>query len=222
MGEGQLIVRASEVSNLVVLPRATKDRGVILAETTKTWLKTKASEQFYGFKSFQGNKYTEKGNICESNAIQMLSEYHHFNSDEYKKNTERKTKDNFTGECDIFYDNSIIDTKCSWDLTTFPAFKEDADKLVKKSGYDWQQKCYLWLWGAERAYVAFCMVDTPDDLLTSWDNWELHKVEHIAPEKRITLSSEIVLTDEDIALFESQYILANKYYQELLIELNNK
>lgn len=221
-----LIVRASEASNLMVLPRSNKDKGVVLSETTKSWLKTKAIEEFYQIRSFKGNQYTEKGNLMEDKAIEMLSMLHHFNLNEYKKNEKRVTKNGFTGECDIIYDNTIIDIKCPWDLTTFPHFKEDADKGVKKSGYDWQVKVYCYLYGCEKGYVAYCMMSTPTDedsgLLKPWDDWDLHLVDHIEPSKRVTMSSEIILTAEDVELMESQYKLAEVYYNELIEELKNK
>lgn len=218
--ENRLLVRASEASNLMTLPRS--KRGEELSETTKTWLKTKAKESFYGYTTFQGNKYTQKGIECEPKAIELLSELHYFNKDEYKKNTERKVKGGFSGECDIIYENEIIDIKCPWSLDTFPAFKEDANKAMKKSGYDWQQKVYCYLWEVETAHIAYVMMSTPGDLVKEWDDSDLHNVEHIEISKRVTMSDMIELTDEDVELMESQYQLANEYYNELLTEIENK
>ena len=215
----ELIVRASEVKNLMVLPRLKKE---LLSETTKTWLKTKAKEQFYGYKSFKGNKYTQKGIMCENEATELLSEYLYLNPTKLTQNKERVTHKGFSGECDVIDDDLIIDTKCPWSIDTFPAFTEDADKEMKKAGYDWQQKVYLRLFQKERAQIAYVLVNTPDELLTDWDDRELHNFNNLTVGQSITLSSEIVLTDKDIELMDSQYALANKYYKQLMEELQNK
>lgn len=110
------------------------------------------------------NKYVEKGISQEEDAITL---YSLFKGKMYRKNTERLTNDFITGEMDFFEGESVskadvtIDTKCSWDLWTFP------HKFSKLSGdYFDQGQGYMDLTGAKKHIVAFCLVNTPANLIT--------------------------------------------------------
>src|SRR3546814_17941345 len=70
---------------------------------------------------------------------------------DHKKNTERRTNDWITGECDIFDGRTIKDIKSAWSLATFPKTPASAHD----SGYEWQGRAYMWLWGAEEFELAF-------------------------------------------------------------------
>ena len=65
------------------------------------------------------------------------------------------------------------------------------------------------------------MTSTPDDLLSSWDNKEIHKVDHIAPELRMT-GAKIKRDPEIEKEMVVQYELANTYFKDCLAELENK
>ena len=146
---------------------------------------------------------------------------------DYKKNTERRRAqhvdgfDWLTGECDIFTGEIIRDIKSAWDIETFPVFKEDAESKIKSAGYEWQMRGYMILWDAPKAIIDYCLVDTPPELLSDYDNWELHEVEHIAPEKRIT-SIEFNRSESIEAEIMERYNAANKFYKESINELKNK
>lgn len=196
-----------------------------LSETTRTWIKGIAKRNFYGYKVEIGSKYFDKGHAVEDTSIELLNIVEFTG---YEKNTERRTAthpDGFawlTGECDIYTpEGEIRDIKSSWDIETFPAFKEDAEKKLKDSGYNWQMRGYMILWNAPRATVDFCLVDTPPELLSDYDNWELHEVDHIDPVKRITsVSIERDETIEDEIL--ERYKWANHFYHECMNELKSK
>ena len=196
---------------------------LLLSDTCRTWLKEKAAEHVYGYKIQIENKYLSKGIMVEDDSIELLNSV--FFTD-YQKNTERKNAtvngvEWLTGECDIDTGEEIRDVKSSWSLETFPKFKEDAEKKVKASGYDWQMRGYMLLWDHRQAVVDFCLVDTPPELLSDYDDWDLHEVDHIEPSKRITS----VLVERDLDL-ESEmierYTFANRFYKECIVELINK
>jgi hypothetical protein len=142
-----------------------------LSTTAKTWIKETAKETFYGYEKQIENKYMDKGHQNEETAIKMLADLVADIVD--KKN------------------GVIIDIKNAWDISTFPAFKEDVNKKVKEAGYDWQQKGYLILWKLQKAFVCYCITDTPAELVPDWEDIALHQVEQHDPNKRVSWSDEI-------------------------------
>lgn len=43
----------------------------------------------------------------------------------------------------------------------------------------------MWLWGVDEFEVAYCLVNTPDELI-GYEQPDIHFVDHITPELRIT------------------------------------
>ncbi len=215
MKERNLIVRCSALSKLM-----TKGRGKSspLGETTKSFVMEKAKEDFYGIRPNFSNKFTEKGLRNEDLGIEMVNQARFM---DFKKNEERISTSWLTGECDINAEDSIIDIKCSWSFDTFPAFQEEADKSVKKSGYDWQLRGYMMLYNKPFGEVVYCLTTTPPDLLTAYDNTDLHDVEHIDISKRMT-SVRVERDEVKESEILMQYKIANEYYKECMAELENK
>ena len=210
-----LIVRCSELYKLMTKSRSKTDP---LSETTKAYLMEKAKESHYGIRPELTNKYLEKGINNEDKAIQMLNDVRFM---DWRKNGERITTSWLTGECDINGDDRIIDIKNSWSFETFPCFEEEAQKAVKKSGYDWQLRGYMLLYNKNKGEVCYCLTQTPTELLTPWDDIKLHNVDHIDPSDRIT--SVIIERDKEIEKeIKKQYEVANAYFKERLAELQNK
>ena len=210
-----LVVRCSSLSKLM-----TKGRGKAspLGETTKSFVMEKAKEDFYGIRPNFSNKYTEKGIANEDLGIEMVNQARFM---DFKKNEERVTTEWLTGECDINAGDLIIDIKCSWSFDTFPAFQEEADKAVKKSGYDWQLRGYMMLYNKPMGEVVYCLTTTPASLLSPFDDLDLHDVEHIDIEKRMTCV-KVERDDEKEEEIRQQYLVANEYYKECIKELENK
>lgn len=192
-----------------------------LSTTAKTFIKDQAKELFYGYHKGLDNKYLEKGHKNEDEAIELLNQV---TGKSYVKNEERKTLTWLTGEWDIddAEDELIIDIKNAWDLSTFPAFKEDVNKKVKEAGYDWQQKGYCILKKYKKAKICYTITETPAELIPDWEDVTLHQVNHIAPSKRVSFSDLIELTDQDVKDIKSAYKAANVYYKECLTELRAK
>lgn len=146
-----------------------------LSEGAKTYLRNEVRRMFFGYKETFSSKPTEKGLRCEDQSIELFNNV--FFTD-FIKNTERKFNEWLTGECDFVG----TDIKSSWSLATFPAFIQDAHD----SGYEWQARGYMMLWNTDCWDIAYCMVDTPDELI-GFEPLEIHKVSQIPENRRITV-----------------------------------
>ncbi len=215
MKSKNLIVRCSALSKIMTKSRS---KNSPLSETAKSFVMEKAKEDFYGIRANISNKFTEKGIKNEEVGIEMVNQARFM---DFRKNEERITTEWLTGECDINTGDKIIDIKCSWSFETFPAFQEEADKSVKKSGYDWQMRGYMMLYNKPVAEVIYCLTTTPAELLSPWDNLDLHDVEHINIQNRMT---SVTVERDEVKESEilTQYSIANEYYKECMAELENK
>lgn len=155
-----------------------KAKTEVLSTGAKTAIEKIAKQFVYGYDEIVTSKYMEKGMMVEDAAIALYNDV--FFTD-HRKNTERKTNDWITGECDIFTPGKIIDIKSSWSLQTFPA---TAAAGIDKA-YEWQGRAYMWLWDVDEFEVAYCLVNTPEELI-GYEQPEIHFVDHITPELRIT------------------------------------
>ena len=173
-------IRASSLGKIMSEPTAKAAKeGEILSAGAKTFCYEAAKEFAYSYRKMIYSKPMEKGTQCEDQSIELLNNV--FFTD-YQKNTERKNTDYLTGECDIFTGDEIIDIKTSWDLSTFPATSDQAHD----SGYEWQLRAYMHLWDCDHAKLAFCLIDTPDELI-NFEQQDLHFVSHIPSEMRVTV-----------------------------------
>jgi hypothetical protein len=163
-----------------------------LSAGAKTMIESLVRQEVYGYTDEFSSKYTEKGKKVENDSIELYNRRFLTN---YVKNTERRFNDYIQGECDICAPKKIVDIKSSWSLKTFPATAEEAHD----PGYEWQVRGYMWLWDREEAEVAFCMVDTPEDLI-GHENRHLHKferrhlIEHEDGIKREQLATQLRIT----------------------------
>ena len=210
----ELTVRASECAKMMTNSRS---KSQPLSETTLTWLKEKAIETVLGYRKDISNKYMEKGTTVEDESIQLLNSVLFTN---YEKHTARINIEGFTGECDILTNDHIRDVKSSWSIDTFPFFVDDAEKAVKKSGYDWQVRTYMMLYGVDKAFIDYCLVDTPEDLI-GWENEELHKVSHIEVTKRVT-TVEIDRDEAKEKEILDRYKLCNEHFKNYVEYLQKK
>lgn len=151
-----------------------------LSKTCQSYIKQLVKEDLFNYKSEISTKPMDKGITMEKESIELYNEvYTKF----YVKNETRLTNDFITGECDIDGKDVIIDIKSSWSLETFPAAPSDIDS----KSYEWQLRGYMWLYGKPKAVLAYCMVSTPLDLLSDWDNSKIHIVDEIDPVLRVTV-----------------------------------
>ena len=191
-----------------------RSKSELLSETTKTYIRGVAKQDFYGYNVELNNKYINKGIMQENDSIALLNTVNFTN---YSKNTERLTNEWLTGEADIVLDDRIIDIKTSWSLETFPATLEEA---INKD-YEWQLRAYMMLYDKNYASLVYCMVTTHPSLLNEWENLSLHQVDHIDASKRITtLSFERDLELEEEIKVRLHY--CTEYYVKYINQLNNK
>lgn len=167
--------RASALADIMTEP---KSKNEVLSVGAKTAIEKLAKQIVYGYDEEVSSKAMEKGMLVEQQAIDLYNEVFFTN---YVKNTERKTNDWITGECDIVTPNRIIDIKSSWSLATFPATSARGEDKT----YEWQGRAYMWLWDVDQFEVAYCLVNTPDELI-GYEQQDLHYVDHITPELRVT------------------------------------
>ena len=165
----------SSIGKIMTEPMSKKEA---LSVGAKTYWKEIAREIAYGFRGDLDNKYLRKGIQCEDDSIALLNQVH-FKS--YQKHIGRVETDLLSGECDILTPNYIRDVKTSWSLETFPVLVEDAEDKI----YEWQGRAYMHLYDRPEFRLDFCMVTTPEEL-RKYESPDIHEVDHIPPELRVT------------------------------------
>ena len=204
-----LKIRASSLGLIMTEPKLKTET---LSVGAKTYIKKLAKEFVYGYTEQVSSKYTDKGIQVEDESISL---YNRVFLTDYAKNTERKTNDWLTGECDIFTGSKIIDIKSSWSLGTFPCFKEDATDKT----YEWQLRGYMMLWDCNEAELAYCMVNTPDELIR-YEQIDMHIVNGIDEALRVTVNKfERDLELENLIKVKCE--AAQTYFNQLLDQLAN-
>ena len=204
--------RASQLGKLMTSSRT---KGEALSQTAKSYIIQKAKEDFFDYKVELTNKYLMKGIHQEQDSIDLLNAVR-FES--YKKNEKREENEWLTGSCDIITDELIIDVKTSWSLETFPATNYELKDL---SEYEWQGRAYMWLYDMPTFELCYVMVSTADDILSDYDSYAIHKVDHIDPAKRIT--SITFERDKELEIqMAVRLIEATQFYKEVLTQLQEK
>jgi len=205
-----LIFRASSLGDIMTDAKA---KGETLSAGAKTAIKKMAREAVYGFDSVVTSKYMTKGIEVEDRSIELLNSVLFR---DFKKNTERKTNEWVTGECDIYTPEIIYDIKSSWSLETFPVISEDGED----KGYEWQARAYMWLWDVPEYAVAYCLVNTPENLI-GYENPRIHQVEHINPELRVTLVRYTRDKEKEAKIVE-KVEAARAYYAQVIEQIGNE
>lgn len=153
-----------------------------LSQTAKTYVEGLVEQEVLGYEKDFYSKETQKGNLCEPEAIELYSQ---FLFEDFKKNTISRRNKYIKGTCDIDFSehSTIIDTKCPWTKETFPALPEHGENI----DYEWQMRGYMMLYKRDFTQVVYCLITTPFTLLTIYDNEDLHYMEDLPIEQRITV-----------------------------------
>jgi hypothetical protein len=156
----ETLIHCSSLSKLTTEPRnkGDKDAGN-LSETAKTHLIEVYALAMYNFKKDISNKYTEKGNTCEPEGLELASEHTGLS---LEKNEETFFNEYFVGTPDaIVYDKKLIfDNKCAWDWVTLLS---NIDGELDNT-YFCQMQGYLDLLGFDTGYIAYTLIDTPESI----------------------------------------------------------
>ena len=195
-----------------------RSKAAVISDTAKSAIRDIVKEDLYGFRSFTGNQYTQKGNLLEDLAIEMSGKMRFRN---YQKHVGRVQNELITGECDVLdlERKLIIDTKVTWDIGTHPFFADEAMEKVKKAGYDVQMQAYMWLYDCEVANIDFWLFPCPPELLNGWDDIDqlVHLVEKIDIRERKTT----VIIERDEAIIQKikdKIPHCQEYYAKLFAE----
>jgi predicted phage-related endonuclease len=205
-----------------------RSKSEVLSKTCKSYLQELAIEEMYGIKKEFSSRYTDKGIEVERNSIdliQLVSDYGFM-----YKNEEHFENDFLTGTPDVNTDNILLDVKSSYDATTFPWFEEE----IPNKDYYYQLQGYMALTGKRKSVLAYCLVNTPFQIVEDevrrahWkehlidENEELradvearHNFDHIPPEKRIK-TFEVRYDKEVIKAIYERIKECRKYYETLI------
>lgn len=126
-----------------------------LGATMITHLKKWYAEEKSGVREEIRSKYFDKGNMCEADAIDITAERLGFGI--LEKNQVHFSDAHFQGTPDVYTDELVIDTKCSWDYSTFL----DAVTSPINKDYEAQLQVYMHLLGLKKAKLVYVMLDTP-------------------------------------------------------------
>lgn len=181
------MIRASSLGDLMSYPE--KDK---LPEGAITKLDKMISQKTINWPNQEDSFLSlEKGKACEHESIEL---YNELNDTFYLKNVERVTVGYLTGECDIIDHDSglVIDIKTSYSKATHPVM------LRLSKLYEWQLRAYMYLYNVDNAELAYCLVNTPMDLIDKRDKHEWHIVDDVPMHLRLrTLRIERDATKEE-------------------------
>ncbi len=203
--------RCSSIGKLMTEPRSKSDGP--LSVGAKTYIREIAAQEIFGVDFVVSSKAMEKGIEVEEDSIQLLNRVRGLS---LTKNTERKFNDFIAGECDLFDDQHKRghDVKSSWSIATFPICIDDC----KDSLYEWQMRGYMALWDAEEWEVNYCLVDTPDRLI-SFEPLQLHFVSNIPEHMRVTTWTVKRDMEKEAAIFE-KVKHAREYFKSVIQEFD--
>lgn len=123
------------------------------------------TEETTGRKKDVESMYIEKGLKTEEDSITKYSLKY---GKMYRKNKERLSNGWVTGEIDFDDpdEDMVIDTKSTWDIFTF----DEKMTIGLSSIYEWQGHCYMWLKNRSRFRLAYCLNNTPEEMLKRMEN----------------------------------------------------
>ena len=149
-------IRCSKIGDIMTNPRSKSD---ILSKTTMTYLDSWVMDQLYKRVKEIKSKYLDKGNIMEQDALDAVAR--NLDIGIILKNEEHYEDEFFTGTPDAVPNDVVIDTKCSWDYTTFPLLHKE----IKDKDYKAQLQGYMHLTKKTEAKLVHVLLDTPMHLI---------------------------------------------------------
>jgi hypothetical protein len=223
-------VRCSRLGDVMSKSRS---KNELISTSAKKYMKELYLFNTYGIESEFNSKYTAKGIEVEKKSIALANDVLEWNlTFEQIELDEQMSFENdyVTGRVDVITHELLGEIKSSYDATTFPWFDEN----LKNNDYYYQVQGYLWLTGYDRCTLAYCLVDTPEDIILDeirkaiWnkrlieDEYNLienhvrskHNISHIAKEKRVK-PFVIERNDAIIENMKRKIELCRDYYNTL-------
>lgn len=180
-----------------------RDATPSLSDTCKSYLKEVYMYYKYGKESVGGSersRYTIKGRSVEDESIMLLSR---LDEQSYEKNQKRFQNDYLTGEPDILVSSQdgnivkVIDIKSSWDGNT----------LLSNIGsplnplYFYQVQGYMALTGAQKAEVAYVLVNMPQEIING-EKSRIFKTMNPATEENVDYKKAIARLEHNMTFDE--------------------
>ena len=220
MNFNETLIRASSVGYLMTEPQLKTDReaGVLSKTAQKHLIEVYVAEK-YGRKRDIQTKQMKKGVEAEQESIDLLSMYLKL---PFSKNEERFKNEFITGLPDIINGDTIIDIKSSYDLWTF--LGNIPDKLDNL--YYWQMQSYMWLTGTRNAIIAYCLVNTPENIIQQEKYYLLKKMDVISEESpefiKEAMKIEFNMTFDDIKMDERILMFSVSRSEDDILRIENK
>ena len=164
-------VRCSQIGKIMTNPRKS---GEVLSQTAKSYVEEIVLKEKYGIRKEFSSRYTDKGNEVEEESIALVNDVLNFKF--IYKNDEHFTNDWITGTPDVNTDEVLIDVKSSWDASTFPWFETE----LPNKDYYYQLQGYMWLTGKNESILAYCLIDTPSEMVEDEirrAHWKFHIID---------------------------------------------
>lgn len=188
----------SGLHHLMVKSRSKSDP---LSETTKSYLREIYIQEVFDRRKVIVTPATQKGTLVEAESLDLVSKVSNVLM---FKNTQFFENDFICGTPDVAKKSKqgkftlLLDTKSSWDIWTFAAV--DENKACKD--YFFQLLGYMALLKINKATLAYCLVNTPDDIWmnemerAAWKRPELDSSDEAVEEfKRNFIFDDIAMKD---------------------------
>lgn len=135
-----------------------KKENLVLPAGAKSYCEQWYLEKKYNRKKEWYSNKVEKGLRVEPIGIKMLSS---FEGVELSKNDEWFDNKFIEGTPDVIFNDTVADIKSSWDIFTFPWF----EKELPNKDYYWQLQGYMDIAKINKAFIAYCLIDTPNPII---------------------------------------------------------
>lgn len=228
-----LKIRCSQIGKIMHGVRGKKD---VLTKGNKSYIEQLVIEDVTGRKKEIQSKYLKKGIISEQESIELASKV--LNLGFIYKNDESFENDYLTGTPDVNTDSCLLDVKSKWDLWTYSSLicNKNMDPDID---YYWQMQGYMALTKKRKAYLVYCIPDTPQDITEDevraahWnerlieESEELRKyVEHNHNFEDLPTNFRVVsylfkYEKEAIKDIYSRIDLCREYYNEVCSDIQN-
>lgn len=216
----ETLIRASSVGYLMVDPQSKADKEAgLLSKTAQRHLLDVYIAEKYGRKRDIQTKQMKKGVEVEDESIALLNKYWNTN---YEKNQDRYTNGFITGHPDILDEDKVVDIKSSYDLWTF--LGNLPDKLDNL--YYWQLMSYMWLTGATKGHIAYCLSNTPFGIVEQEKRYLLNRMDVISEESpeyvKEAMRLEFNMTFDDIDVSERVLIYTVDRNEDDIVRIQNR